>query len=80
MSPLYGCPLVGVEYPHPKARPLPDFVHSERSVYRLGAEDHGLSHKALEKRHHVIMIPGSKLEQSLDVSVAGSIIMCDRVE
>ena len=51
----------------------------ERAVYLLGAEDHGLSRKALDKCHHFIMIPGSQLDQSLNVSVAGSIIMYDRV-
>jgi tRNA G18 (ribose-2'-O)-methylase SpoU len=75
----HDCQLIGVEYPHPKARPLPDFVHPERAVYLLGAEDHGLSRKALEKCHQFIMIPGSQLDQSLNVSVAGSIIMYDRV-
>jgi tRNA G18 (ribose-2'-O)-methylase SpoU len=75
----HDCQLIGVEYPHPKAKALPDFVHPERAVYLLGAEDHGLSRKALEMCHHFIMIPGSKLDQSLNVSVAGSIIMYDRV-
>jgi SpoU rRNA Methylase family len=37
----------------------------------------GLSCKALENCHQFIMIPGSRLEQSLNVSVAGSIIMYD---
>jgi tRNA G18 (ribose-2'-O)-methylase SpoU len=75
----HDCQLIGVEYPHPKARPLPDFVHPERAVYLLGAEDHGLSRKALDKCHQFIMIPGSQLNQSLNVAVAGSIIMYDRV-
>jgi tRNA G18 (ribose-2'-O)-methylase SpoU len=38
-----------------------------------------LSSKALEKCHQFIMIPGSQLNQSLNVSVAGSIIMYDRI-
>ena len=74
----HSCQLVGVEFPHEKAVPLGEFEHPERAVYLLGAEDHGLSKRALEKCHRVVYIPGSRLEQSLNVAVAGSIIMFDR--
>jgi tRNA (guanosine-2'-O-)-methyltransferase len=74
----HDCLLVGVEYPHPKATPLPSFAHPERAVYLLGAEDHGLSKRAIEKCHRIVYIPGSRLDQSLNVAVAGSIIMFDR--
>ena len=75
----YDCPLVGVEYPNDKAIPLPSFAHPERAIYLLGAEDNGLTREAKEKCHRFVMIPGSELQQSLNVAVAGSIIMYDRV-
>ena len=37
----YNCRLIGVELDQ-KATPLERFVHPERCVYLLGAEDHGL--------------------------------------
>jgi len=75
----YSCQLVGVEYPHEKAVALPEFKHPERALYLLGAEDHGLTKDAKESCHKIVMIPGSKLNQSLNVAVAGSIIMYDRM-
>jgi tRNA G18 (ribose-2'-O)-methylase SpoU len=44
-------------------------------VYLLGAEDHGMTKKAMEKCHHLVKF---KSEKSLNVSVAGSIILYDR--
>ena len=32
----HDCQLIGVEFPHAKARSLPDFAHPERAVYLLG--------------------------------------------
>jgi tRNA G18 (ribose-2'-O)-methylase SpoU len=75
----YDCQLVGVEYPNDRSKPLPTFKHPERCVYLLGAEDHGLSRVATERCHQLTMIPGSLLEQSLNVAVAGSIVMYDRI-
>jgi tRNA G18 (ribose-2'-O)-methylase SpoU len=75
----YDCLLVGLEYPHVNAKPLPSFQHPERCVYLLGAEDSGLSKDAQTKCHAIVTIPGSKLEQSLNVAVAGSILMYDRI-
>ena len=74
----HDCVLVGVEYPHNSAKPLTNFKHPERCLCLLGAEDHGLSKVAKERCHQFIMIPGSRLNQSLNVAVAGSIIMYDR--
>lgn len=71
----HDCQLIGVEFPHEKARPLPEFVHPERCVYLLGAEDHGLSKRAMEKCHRFVFIPSL---MCLNVSVAGSLIMYDR--
>ena len=69
-----GAMLVGVELDK-KAVQLETFTHPRRCVYLLGAEDHGLSNAAIEKSHHLIKF---KSELSLNVSVAGSIVMYDR--
>lgn len=69
-----GAMLVGVELTE-EAVPLETFHHPWRCVYLLGAEDHGLSRKAIEKAHHLVKF-NSQL--SLNVSVAGSIVMYDR--
>jgi tRNA (guanosine-2'-O-)-methyltransferase len=44
-------------------------------VYLLGAEDHGLSKKAIEKAQQLVKFD---TPLSLNVSVAGSIVMYDR--
>lgn len=72
----YSCPLVGVEL-DPGARPIEQFAHPERAVYLLGAEDRGLSPATLRLCHHVIALPG---DHSLNVAVAGSLVMFDRVQ
>ena len=69
-----GAMLVGVEL-NENAVQLETFVHPRRCVYLLGAEDHGLSNLAIEKSQHLVKF---KSELSLNVSVAGSIIMYDR--
>ena len=69
-----GAVLVGVEL-NEKAVQLETFAHPRRCVYLLGAEDHGLSKIAIEKSHHLVKF---KSALSLNVSVAGSIIMYDR--
>ncbi len=69
-----GAMLVGVELTD-DAVPLETFHHPRRCVYLLGAEDHGLSKKAIEKSHHLIKFQSTL---SLNVAVAGSIIMYDR--
>lgn len=69
-----GAMLVGVEMDE-NAVDLETFHHPRRCVYLLGAEDHGLSNKALQKSHHLVKF---KSERSLNVAVAGSIVMYDR--
>lgn len=71
----FDCQLIGVEFPHEAAKPLPAFHHPRRCVYLLGAEDHGLSKQAIERCHKLVYIPS---ERCLNVAVAGSIIMYDR--
>lgn len=70
----YDCLLVGVEM-HPEAIPLHQANHPERAVYLLGAEDHGLTHEALDACQRLVILPG---ERSMNVAVAGSIVMYDR--
>lgn len=69
-----GAMLVGVELDE-KAVQLETFKHPRRCVYLLGAEDHGLSKTAIEKSHYLVKF---KSILSLNVSVAGSIVMYDR--
>lgn len=70
----HDCLMVGVEL-DPSATPLAEFDHPERAVYMLGAEDHGLTREAMETCHRLVVLPG---EHSMNVSVAGSIVMYDR--
>ncbi len=69
-----GARLVGVELTE-VAEPLEDFHHPRRCVYLLGAEDHGLSKAAIGKSHFLVQLPS---EKSLNVAVAGSIVLYDR--
>lgn len=69
-----GAMLVGVELTD-KAEPLETFEHPRRCVYLLGAEDHGLSNRAQQKSHFLVKFRST---YSLNVSVAGSIVMYDR--
>lgn len=71
----YDCLLVGVELDE-KAKPIKDFVHPQRAIYLLGAEDNGLSKESIERCHRLIVLPG---EFSMNVAVAGSIVMFDRI-
>lgn len=67
--------LVGVEI-NDKSRNLTNFVHPERAVYLLGAEDWGLSQEALSRCNYVVDIPTSIC---LNVSTTGSIVIYDRM-
>ena len=69
-----GTRIVGVEL-HENAEDLETFNHPRRCVYLLGAEDHGLSNIAIENSHFLVKF---KSELSLNVAVAGSIVMYDR--
>ena len=71
----YDCQLIGVELDN-RATKLTSFQHPERCIYLLGAEDHGLTKEALQSCHKLVRIPG---DISLNVSVAGSIVMYDRL-
>lgn len=71
----YSTRLIGVEMTSDSVA-LAEFKHPERAVYLLGNEQIGLSKKVLEECHCVISFPGNF---SLNVAVAGSIVMYDRV-
>lgn len=70
-----GCPLVGVEL-DARSVPLSRFYHPPAACYLLGAEDHGLTEAARSRAHHLVELPGN---YCLNVSVAGSIVLYDRV-
>lgn len=72
----HGCPLVGIEL-DPRATLLGGYDHPDRACYLLGAEDHGLSVDARDRCHDLVQIEGPK-PQSLNVAVAGSLVMHDR--
>jgi len=71
----HSCELIGVEL-HEQARGLKGFVHPERAIYILGSEDNGLSQEVIDRCVHLIQLPG---KCCLNVAVAGSIVLCDRV-
>jgi tRNA G18 (ribose-2'-O)-methylase SpoU len=70
----YDCLLIGVELDD-RAVDLAQFSHPKRAVYLLGAEDHGLTKEAIKRCHGMIKLPG---RYSMNVAVAGSIVMYDR--
>jgi tRNA G18 (ribose-2'-O)-methylase SpoU len=72
----HGCQVVGVEL-DPRAVPLDRFQHPRNALYLMGAEDHGLPQHVLERCHQIVQIP-TPGPMSLNVSVAGSLLMHDR--
>ena len=71
----YGAMLIGIEMGGTK---LNDFIHPERAIYLLGAEDHGLPQASLDKCQQVVSIEALRME-SYNVAVAGSIVMWHRL-
>ena len=69
-----GVRIVGVEKDE-RAVNLETFKHPKRCVYLLGAEDHGLSQEALNRSHFLVQFSSI---YSLNVAVAGSIVLYDR--
>lgn len=69
-----GARIVGVEITE-DAQSLEEFHHPKRCVYLLGAEDHGLTKVAIEKSHFLVKFQSI---ESLNVAVAGSIVLYDR--
>lgn len=69
----YDCNPICIEITD-KAIPLQRYIHPERVVYVLGAEDHGIPERILASRT-VVKIASKRC---LNVAVAGSIVMYDR--
>ncbi len=70
----FDCRLIGVEL-DANAESVESFIHPQRAIYLLGAEDNGLSKKALTKCTSLVQLPG---KYCFNVAVAGSIILFDR--
>lgn len=71
----YDCRLIGIELGK-SSKELKTFQHPKRAIYLLGSEDNGLPMYALNACHELVFMPGN---YSLNVSVAGSIVLHDRV-
>lgn len=71
----YDCELIGIEITD-ESIPIYRFSHPKNACYLLGAEDNGLTKEAINSCQKIIQIPGSR---SLNVSVAGSIVLYDRI-
>lgn len=72
----YSCPLVGVELDD-RSIPLRSFNHPRVACYLLGAEDHGLAPVQRDSCHQLVQIE-SPLPWSMNVAVAGSLLLYDR--
>ena len=70
----YDCRLLGIEITD-KAKRLETYVHPERAIYLLGAEDIGLTDKALNKCHQILSFTS---ERCLNVASAGTVVLYDR--
>lgn len=71
-----GCQLIGIELTE-SAHILGAKPHPHQACYLLGSEDNGLPDSVLDECHSVWKIFG---ERSLNVSVAGSIVIHDRIQ
>jgi len=71
----YDCQLVGVEICE-RAINLKIVTHPERAIYILGPEDGSLPQSLINKCQIVTQIP---TQYCLNVAVAGSIILYDRI-
>lgn len=71
-----AAPLIGVEL-DPRAVSLHEYAHPPRGVYLLGAEDAGLPQHVIDRCHDLVVID-SVQPQSMNVSVAGSLVIYDR--
>lgn len=68
------CAIVAIEM---GGKSLRNFVHPERAIYLLGAEDEGIPKSVIARCKHVISLPCVRAE-SYNVAVAGSLVMFDR--
>lgn len=70
-----GVRVVGVEM---GGKPLRAFVHPERAIYLLGAEDHGLPDSVLAVCQEHISVEAVRIP-SYNVAVAGSLVLYHRL-
>lgn len=70
-----GCALVGVELTD-DAADLPSFRHPQAAAYVLGRERGALSGELVARCDHLVRIP---TRFSVNVGVAGAIVMYDRI-
>ena len=65
---------------HEEARSLHNFAHPERAIYLLGSEYVGVLEPFFDLREttHIVQIP-TRATVSLNVAIAGSIVMADRI-
>ena len=70
-----SCQIVGVEQ-HARSIDLREFRHPLSAVYLLGSEADGLAPSILDRCHHLVQLKG---EKSLNLAVAGSIVIYHRV-
>jgi len=71
----YDCQLIGIEM---GGDDLHNVKHPKRAMYLLGAEDYGLSEEITRRCHRVLSIEAVR-QNCYNVSVAGSIVMYDRM-
>lgn len=71
----FNCELIGVEMVK-NAVEISQFKHPKQAIYLLGSEDNGLSKEATASCQKFVRLRG---DRSMNVSVAGSIIIYDRV-
>ncbi len=71
----YDCRLIAIEQSD-NSVDIVGFTHPERCIYLLGAEDYGLPERILLACQGIVHIPTLRC---LNVAVAGSIIMFDRM-
>ena len=70
----YNCPVVAVELAD-NSIPLEKYIHPERCIYLLGAEDYGLPESVLNRCRETVQLIGN---YCMNVATAGSIVMYDR--
>jgi tRNA G18 (ribose-2'-O)-methylase SpoU len=71
----YSTQLVATEM-HEHSESLECFEHPARAIYLLGCESSGLPESVLNRCHKLVRLPGNF---SLNVAVAGSIMIYDRI-
>ncbi len=70
----FACPLICIEQTT-ASQNIKEFVHPERAVYLLGAEDYGIPAQITKNAQAVVHID---TPMCLNVAVAGSLVMFDR--